>query len=209
VNLALFDFDGTISIGDTWTPFVRFAAGRARLAAGLAVLSPCLAGYGLGVFSQSTMRQIIARIAFGGRREETVRDLGARYARDVLPGVIRPQAAERIAWRQREGDFVVVVSASLDVHLAPWRQRQGLDLICSELPASNGRMTGAYRGPDGIRAEKSRRVRDRYDLGRYGVIYAYGDTDDDRDLLALAHGRFFRWRELDGRSGACGPSVNP
>ena len=48
--------------------------------------------------------------------------------------------------------------------------------------------------PDG--AEKARRVRERYDLSRYPVVHAYGDTHEDRDLLALAHRRWYRGREI-------------
>ena len=31
MNLALFDFDGTITVGDTFVPFVRFAMRRRRI----------------------------------------------------------------------------------------------------------------------------------------------------------------------------------
>ncbi len=51
MNLALFDFDGTITSADTFTPFVRLAAGRSRVLAGSAILSPLLLGYALGVSS--------------------------------------------------------------------------------------------------------------------------------------------------------------
>ncbi len=32
MNLALFDFDGTITSNDTWTPFMHFAVRPSRLA---------------------------------------------------------------------------------------------------------------------------------------------------------------------------------
>jgi hypothetical protein len=38
-------------------------------------------------------------------------------------------------------------------------------------------------------------VRERYELARYPVIYAYGDTPEDAELLALAHRPYFCWRE--------------
>jgi phosphatidylglycerophosphatase C len=40
MNLALFDFDGTITKGDTWTPFIRFAVRPARMLVGRVLLSP-------------------------------------------------------------------------------------------------------------------------------------------------------------------------
>lgn len=44
-------------------------------------------------------------------------------------------------------------------------------------------------------AEKATRIRQRYDLRRYREIFAYGDTVDDRAMLALAGRRYYRWRE--------------
>lgn len=43
--------------------------------------------------------------------------------------------------------------------------------------------------------EKARRVRARFDLVSYPLVYAYGDTKEDLELLALAHRRVYRWRE--------------
>jgi hypothetical protein len=44
--------------------------------------------------------------------------------------------------------------------------------------------------------EKARRIRERYDVGSYEVVYAYGDTKEDEAMLALAHKRVFRWQEV-------------
>ena len=67
------------------------------------------------------------------RTRRRVRALGEQFVRDVLPGLIRPIALERIAWHKDRGDRVVVVSASLDAYLIPWCRALGLDLICTEL----------------------------------------------------------------------------
>jgi phosphatidylglycerophosphatase C len=199
MNLALFDFDGTISFGDTWTPFIRFALSPTRRAVGVARLSPWIAGYKLGVVSASAGRRATARVVFRGQPEVEVRARGERYAREMLPQGMRPEALDRIAWHRAEGDTIVVVSASLDVYLSPWCRQHGLELICSELEASRGVMTGRYVGRDCIGPEKARRVRERFALEQYPVIYAYGDTEDDLDMLALAHRRFFRWQEATAR----------
>jgi HAD superfamily hydrolase (TIGR01490 family) len=195
MNLALFDFDGTITSADTFTPFVRLAAGRSRVLAGSAILSPLLLGYALGVVPTKKVRAAVARCAFWGRPRERVAALGAEYA-ESLTRVVRPEAVERIRWHQAHGDTVVVVSASLDAYLIPWCQSQKLELICTELESRAGTLTGRYRGGDCTGTEKARRVRERYALDRYPVVYAYGDTDEDRELLGLAHKQYLNWREL-------------
>jgi phosphatidylglycerophosphatase C len=196
MNLALFDFDGTITRVDTWTPFLRFTATRPRLIAAGALFSPLMVGYKLGWISARTSRPIVARLAFTGRRAEDVRALGREYARDVLPGVVRPHALERIDWHKRQGDTVAVVSASLDAYVLPWCESVGVAAICTELDERNAVLTGRYAGGECCGPSKVRRIRDRYDLTRYPIIYAYGDTDEDREMLAIAHEPYYRWQRM-------------
>ncbi len=91
---------------------------------------------------------------------------------------------------------VVVVSASLGAYLRPWCDELALELICSELEQRGEQLTGRYADGDCTAQEKARRVRERYELARYPVIYAYGDTAEDQELLALANERFFRGKAL-------------
>src|SRR5688572_30206630 len=196
MDLALFDFDGTITRTDTWTPFMERAVRPARILVGRVVLSPIVIGYRLGVVSASSARRIAARVGFGGEDAAKMRRLGLEYAADVLPGKVRPSALERIAWHQERGDQVAIVSASLDLYLAPWAASRGLDCICATLEERGGRLTGRYLGGDCCGREKVRRIRGRYDLGRYDTVYAYGDSGEDREMLEIAHRKYYRWKEI-------------
>ena len=196
MNLALFDFDGTITRNDTWTEFLRFSATPQRIVVASVLLSPLIVGYKLRWISARKARPIVARFAFHGKRAAAVRDLGQKYASEVLPGVIRRRALARIEWHKRQGDAVVVVSASLDVYLTYWCRSIGVDAICTELEEDSGRFTGRYVGGECCGAEKVRRIRERYDLSRYSIIYAYGDTDEDREMLELAHEKYYRWEKV-------------
>jgi HAD superfamily hydrolase (TIGR01490 family) len=196
MNLALFDFDGTITHVPTYTPFVRQAIRRPRQVWGGAVLSPLIAGYRCGVVSDYRIRQAVSRVGFMGDDPARVRREGERFAADVLPGFVRPIARERIAWHKAQGDRIVVVSASLDAYLLPWCRALDLEVICTELEVRQGRLTGRYVDGDCCGEEKPRRIRTRYRLDDYDTIYAYGDTDDDRPMLALASRRFLCWSEI-------------
>lgn len=44
--------------------------------------------------------------------------------------------------------------------------------------------------------EKARRIRDRYPLADYVTVHAYGDTEEDRQMLEMADRRYFRWEEV-------------
>jgi HAD superfamily hydrolase (TIGR01490 family) len=195
-GLALFDFDGTITWSDTWTPFMRLATRPSRMAAGRILLGPVVVGYHLGVVSASRGRCLAARVAYTGESADAIRRIGHEYASGVLPGRVRPEALERIEWHRSRGDHVVVVSGSLDVYLQPWCAARGLDCICTTLEERGGTLTGKYVDGDCSGAEKARRVRQRYDLARYDLVYAYGDSGEDRELLEIAHRRSYRWTEI-------------
>ena len=198
MNLALFDFDGTVTSTDTWTPFMRFAVRPARLLAGQLLLIPVVVGYRLGMISASRGRQMAARIGFQGEEATAVRQLGAHYAATALPATLRQSALDRIEWHKSQGDDVVVVSASLNVYLGPWCDRQGVDYICTTLEERDGRLTGSYFQGDCSGPEKVRRILQRYELARYAIVYAYGDSVEDREMLELAHKKYYRWKEIAG-----------
>jgi phosphatidylglycerophosphatase C len=190
--LALFDFDGTITRAETFQVFIRFAARPLRVAVGGLALSPLIVGYKLKLVHAASVRAPLVRLAFGGEPAAPIRERGERFAREVLPGLVRPEARERIAWHTKQGHTVAVVSASLDAYLRPWCESLGLDLICSELEERDGRLTGEYVGGDCYGAEKSRRIRARYPLERFARVYAYGDTHEDHEMLEMADEAYLR-----------------
>jgi phosphatidylglycerophosphatase C len=100
---------------------------------------------------------------------------------------VRKEALDRIQWHKSQGDVIVVVSASLDVYLSERCKTLGLQLICTQLEARRGVLTGRYQRGDCSGKARSQRVQ----------AYAYGDTKEDNEMLALAHRKYFRWQELE------------
>ena len=126
-----------------------------------------------------------------------MRDIGCRYASEIRPRTVRPRALEQIAWHKGNGDTGVVVSGSLAVYVQPWCESAGIDCIATELEERRGLLSGRYLGGECTGAEKAARIRRRYNLGQYREIYAYGDTAEDREMLALANRRYYRWKGAD------------
>ncbi|RDS82179.1 HAD family hydrolase [Dyella monticola] len=196
MNLALFDFDGTITQREMFAAFMQFAAPRRRLMLGMPLFAPLVAGYKLGMVSGSTIRAQSIRFGFRGVPATHVRMMGQRFAEEMLPAALRPQALKRIQWHRDQGDKIVVVSGALDVYLEHWCSQHGLDVICSRLEIVDGRLTGRYRGLQCVGTEKSRRVRETCELERFPLVYAYGDTPEDLDMLSMAHHKYYRWQAL-------------
>ncbi len=190
-DLALFDFDGTLTTRETFPAFMRYAVVRPRLLAGGVLLAPVVFGYRRGWVAGNPTRASIVQMGLRGVDAERLRAQGAAFARDVLPGVLRPEAMARLAWHRPRGDRVVVAPGGLDVYLAPWCAGQGIELLCSVLAERGGRITG-YAGPQCVGEEKVRRVHALCDPQAYAAIHAYGDTHEDLAMLAMAHHRTYR-----------------
>ena len=58
----------------------------------------------------------------GGMDMEVLRTEAARFACDFLPGIVRKESADRIAWHQSQGHRVIIVSASVELYLMPWAE---------------------------------------------------------------------------------------
>src|SRR5690554_5387243 len=196
MDIALFDFDGTITHQDTFTQFVKTAIPKRRQKWGRILLAPSIVGYRLGFVSPSNMRQKIIKVGFRGVPTRLIAALGRTHAQNYIPTVLRPEALERIQWHKARGDRVVVVSASLAIYLQPWCDLMDIELIAPELEDNAGRLTGRYLSDDCSGPMKAERVKAHVNISDYDTVYAYGDTAEDNELLALAHRQFFRWREI-------------
>jgi HAD superfamily hydrolase (TIGR01490 family) len=192
MDLALFDFDGTITTHETMPAFVRATTSRSRLIVGSLLLWPLVAGYRRGLVSGSVVRAAIVRVAYTGRAATWLQAQGEAFARDYLDRHLRPEAMRRIAWHRARGDAVLVVSGGLGDYLRPWAETHGLALACSELARRGDRLTGRYAGAQCVGAEKARCVAGRFDLAAFDRVHAYGDTPEDEHLLAMASERFYR-----------------
>ncbi|MEM9101887.1 MAG: HAD family hydrolase [Pseudomonadota bacterium] len=196
MNLALFDFDGTITYEDTFTPFIKKVISPRRRFYGTLSLLPFIVAYKLRWMSTSQIRQRVVKTALRGLPLSAITQAGKDYAANELPSMLRENALEQIQWHLSQGDTVVVVSASLDVYLKPWCAHIGVALICTELGVHHHQLTGHYAGGDCCGEEKAKRVRQKYNLEHFNKIYAYGDTSEDDELLALADEKYFQWQRL-------------
>lgn len=192
MDLALFDFDGTITTHETMPAFVRATVSRPRLIFGSLLLWPLFLGRRFGWVSRSLQRAGVVRVAYAGRPAGWLRDRGEAFAREYLDRHLRPEAVRRIEWHRARGDAILVVSGGLGDYLRPWAAAHGLELVCSELECHGDRVTGRYAGAQCVGENKARRVAERFDLSAFDRIHAYGDTPEDEHLLAMATDPFYR-----------------
>ncbi len=185
--LAAFDFDGTITRRDTLYPFLREVVGLPRLATAAVIDLPRLAAAAIGRGDRDAAKARLFARVLAGRDAHAVRIAGADHAASVLRDQIRPEMRERIAWHQRAGHDVVIVSASLDVYLDVIGPELGVDaVLCTTLEVRDGALTGVMQGGNCRGVNKVARLRERFADLDEREIWAYGDSAGDDAMLAIA-----------------------
>jgi HAD superfamily hydrolase (TIGR01490 family) len=191
--VAAFDFDGTITRRDSTLAFCLASVRPWRLAAGVLLRSPWLAGFGLGLVPRQRAKEALLTAFFRGVEEGELRRRAETWAVRELPRLVQPAALARIRWHQARGHRVVLVSASLEVILEPWARTVGIDdVLASRLERRDGRLTGRLDGGNCRGQVKVDRLRALVgDLA--GVeLFAYGDSRGDRELLDAAQHPAYR-----------------
>ncbi len=122
--VAAFDFDGTLTRRDTLLPFLRYLLGDAQVVRHALMLSPTLAGYGLGLVSNSIAKERVFVQCLSGMRTDVLQREGERFASYVLPGLLRHETLQRLEWHRQQGHRCVVISASLDIYVRPWARKR-------------------------------------------------------------------------------------
>jgi phosphatidylglycerophosphatase C len=190
--VVAFDFDGTLTIRDSYTAFLKWRAGAARYNLGLARLAPAVVAYVFhrdrGRLKAAATREYLRGVP-RERLEADAREFAEQFSRSLL----RPDAVA--AWRRWRADHVrlVIVTASPDLTVAPFARGLGADVLIGTQLAFDeaGRATGGFATPNCRGPEKVRRLQAAF--GPQVVIKAaYGDTSGDREMIAAAEIKGYR-----------------
>jgi len=197
MNIAFFDFDGTITNSDTFFRFIRFSKGNLWFYAGIILLSPVLLFYRLGLIPNWKAKEIVFSFFFKGISESVLLQAGTNFAEEIIPKIIRSEAQKAIDFHRVEKDMIVVVTASFSVWIKPWCDAGQMEIIATEPEIKDGRVTGLIKGKNCHGLEKVKRINDAFDLNRFAKIYAYGDSSADMEMLNLADEKFLKWAKIN------------
>jgi phosphatidylglycerophosphatase C len=184
--IVAFDFDGTLTIRDTFTAFLAWRAGPVGYRAGLARLLPDLARY-LRDHDRGRLKAAAVRRFLAGLGKADLEDAARRFAEGRARNLLRPDAIR--AWRrwQSQSARLVIVTASPEEIVAPFARGLGADSLIGTRLAydENDRLTGELKGENCRGPEKVRRLKETFGPD-VRLEAAFGDTDGDKEMLALA-----------------------
>ncbi|MEE2848893.1 MAG: HAD-IB family hydrolase [Pseudomonadota bacterium] len=190
--IVAFDFDGTLTIRDSFTEFLRWRAGPGAWALGLVKLAPALAAYAKdrdrGRIKAASVREFLL-----GVNRQTLEAEAAAFADDIWPRFMRPDAL--VVWNDwgQRGAHRIIVTASPTTTVAPFARKLGAEaLLGTEFVFdADDRITGDFAGPNCRGQEKVRRLKAAYGEDMT-LTAAYGDTSGDTEMLAMAQQPGFR-----------------
>jgi len=190
--LVAFDFDGTLTVEDSFTAFLKWRAGPLRWAFGCLRLTPSGIGY-LFHRNRGRIKSAAIREFLKGVKRETLEAEARTFAEIAAPCLFRPDAI--MAWRRwrASGAKTIIVTASPDMIVAPFARGLGCDRLIGSAIAfdKDDRALGLLAGPNCRGPEKVRRLREAYGED-VRLTAAYGDTSGDREMLKIADEKGYR-----------------
>ena len=198
-EIVVFDFDGTITTRDTFALFLRYYAGSPVWLMNITRLLPTFISYKLGRIDRHAVKKAVIRRFFTGKSAADVDDRAAQFAKDVIPGLIRPAAQQRLNALLTDPncgpESLYICSASIGPYLRAWASSCGIQqkhVMATELAINNERITGELEGYNVWGKNKVRRIFDQFAPHSVRIMEAYGDTRGDREMLHAAKASFFQ-----------------
>ena len=185
--IAAFDFDGTITKKDTLLEFIKFSRGKWRFYGGFLLFLPLLVAMKLKIYPNWEVKQRFFSYFFKGVSIEMFNHWGKGFALEIEK-VLRHQAIEKLDFHKKQGDKIVIISASIENWIRPWAEKANIDtIIATKIKTDkNGLLTGRFLTKNCYGQEKVNRLLAIFpDRSNYKLI-AYGDSSGDRELLQFA-----------------------
>jgi phosphatidylglycerophosphatase C len=192
-NLALFDFDGTITNKDSFIEFIKFYKGKLAFYSGVLVLSPVLVLYKLGIIKNHKAKELVFTYFFRNESLGIFRSKCCSFSLTGLQEIVKPTALKAIEHHFLTNDRVIVISASFEEVLSEWCNSRHLDLIGTKIEIKDDLITGKILGKNCYGIEKLNRLRDYLDISEFGEISVYGDSKGDLPLMQIADHKYYRF----------------
>jgi HAD superfamily hydrolase (TIGR01490 family) len=186
-ELALFDFDGTISFKDSMFDFILFSFGKKRFYLAFIVLSFSFFKFFMKIIDSKKMKRIFINYFLINLTKQKIYYLGNQYYQKRINSIIRKKAIDKINWHKSMSHDVYIVSASLDIWLYDWAKEMNIKLISTRLGFKGEKYIGHFDTQNCNGLEKLKRIKCEIDLENYSNIYAYGDSNGDKNMFSIAN----------------------
>lgn len=184
--IVAFDFDGTLTVRDSFTTFLRWRVSPLRYSLGMVRLAPAAAAW-LGHRDRGRIKAAAVHEFLRGHLREALEAEAEAFMEAAWDSFMRPDALA--CWDDwgRRGAHRVIVTASPEITVEPFARRLGAEALLGTRLAfdADDRIAGAFDGANCRGDEKVRRLRQAYGED-VRLAAAYGDTSGDAEMLQIA-----------------------
>jgi HAD superfamily hydrolase (TIGR01490 family) len=184
-KIAFIDFDGTIYNGDSMLDFAKILRGDALVKKALLKSSLNIVLKKLGLRSSQKAKEQFLGYVFSQQSQQTIQKAVHQFT-ETVDGLLFEKAQNELEFLKKENTKIVIVSASCQLWLKPWCDREGFDLISSKLEKTQHGFSGKLVGKNCKGQEKVVRIRQLFSLENYSRIYCYGNDSSDLPMIDLA-----------------------
>lgn len=185
-NIAVFDFDGTLTKKDTFIEFIKFSFGRPQLYLGLIYFSPLIVLMKFKIISNEYVKEKIFSYFFKGLKFDFFESLCFQF-KDQINSFIDEIYLEKLKFHQNNGFRCIIISASIENWIIPWAKEQNIDLVIgTKIESLNDVISGDFQTRNCFGQEKVNRFLEIYPNRTEYLLYAYGDSVGDKELLSFA-----------------------
>jgi phosphatidylglycerophosphatase C len=203
--VAAFDFDGTLTQGDTLMPFLIRSLGWPRFLLAIVLSLPWLVAFFLRLIKNHQAKARLLYCAFKGMTQEQAQQHAKDFVQNYLLTQWRDWGLAQLVEHQRQGHHCVIVSASPDIYLREVAASLGVQaLLCTGMELQDGRYTGHMATANCHGEQKVVRLRAWINetLGQdiNLELFAFGDSNGDKQLLELADHAWYQGRSITKNS---------
>lgn len=184
---AFFDFDGTLTSGDSLMPFLKYCVGSKIFYFKLVLLAPTLLGYFAKLIANDKAKEKVISTYIGGWHQDKLTILANAFCNEVLINMQRKSGMEKLNYHKKKGHYCVLVSASPELYLLPWAKLHGFNaIIATKLTFDNNLLTGELSGDNCYGEKKVKRIVELFGGNCWQNSFAYGDSTADLPMLKKA-----------------------
>jgi phosphatidylglycerophosphatase C len=187
MKLAVFDLDGTITRHDTLIQYVLgYLKSRPWRLFGFVLALPAVLLYVLRLSDRGALKGSVIHWTLGGSTRRELDEWTEAFVPRLLEQGVFRRAREQIAEHKRNGDVLVLMSASPDLYVPAISRHLGFnEVTCTGVRWNGDRLDGRLTTANCRGMEKVRRFGELRARHAELATAAYGNADSDVDHLRL------------------------
>tara|TARA_X000000950_G_scaffold269762_1_gene348768 strand:- start:988 stop:1575 length:588 start_codon:yes stop_codon:yes gene_type:complete len=190
-NLHLIDFDGTLSNKDSSKFFFKTCLGIKFYYYYYVYSFGLILKYFLRVETEFEIKKKRYSLLAKKSNKKKLQYL-IQNSDKFVEKIIRPKARLFLSNKKKHEDEIIIVSAGLSIFLEKWAEKNSLDLLTNEVKINNSNELEFLYTYDCNNSGKVKRINNHVNIKAFDKIYAYGDSDGDFEMFAVADDTFYK-----------------